>query len=440
MDIRDTALDALRYAKGMEHAESYVVRSVTHSAYIDGSRIGNIETKTDSGISVRVAKDSRLGRACGSLNDKDSVRSCVDSAVRVSSFSPKNSGFKGYPMPSGSLLKVRDIFDKRIDNATDTELKDILSALIGACDAEIPRGVLRMSTITSAVANSNGLLTEHESTMIYAHFTSMFRGKRNGEGTESFYGTSLDIDPEHIGKELERKAKASASALPFNGKEMVTMILPPCELGDMFMSSAGSALNGENEFYKRSPWTGRIGERVASDVLTITDDPSAPGPLCSEFDDEGSPATKKILVENGILKGFIRDSFIGDSTGNGMRRDPTDAQDIYCSAVSIKPMNMMVKLGGHSQEEIISQTKNGIFVEKFAWPEADPLTGRFGLEVRCGRLIKNGKVVGLINNALLMGNMFDALAHVEYIGNDPVNTGCTTVPTMSFSDVELVGN
>ncbi|MDR2866555.1 MAG: TldD/PmbA family protein [Methanomassiliicoccaceae archaeon] len=439
MDLSEIAVSSLRHAKDMDHAESYVVRSVIRSAYIDGGRISNIETKTDSGMCIRVANDGRLGRACVTLSDEGSAGSCARSAVRVSSFSPKNSMFRGYPSPSRSLIRT-DVFDDRIDNITDDGLKEILSAVIDSCDTDIPRGLLRLSTIRSAVANSNGLLTEHRSTMMYGHFTSMFRGTKNGEGTESVHGTSLTLDPERIGKELGRKARASAEARPFRGKKKITMILPPCELGDMIMSSAGSALNGENVHYMRSPWTDKLDTKVASDVLTMTDDPGTPGPLCSAFDDEGTPSEKKVLVENGVLKSFIRDSFIGSSTGNGMRRNSTDAQNIYCSAVGIRPMNMIISAGRHTREDIISQTDHGILVEKFAWPEADPLTGRFGLEVRCGYLIRRGKVVGTVNNALMMGNMFDALADIDLIGSDGENMGCITVPTMSFSGMELAGN
>ncbi|MCL2785860.1 MAG: TldD/PmbA family protein [Methanomassiliicoccaceae archaeon] len=439
MNVNEAAAEALRHAKA-DHAESYVIMSVTRSAYIDGSRISNIETKTDAGISVRVASGNRLGRACATLNDTSSAGRCAETAVKVSSFSPKNDGFKGYPMPSRPAVSVKDIFDKKIDNITDRELKDLLSAVIGACGCEIPRGILRLSSVRSAIANSNGLLAEHSGTMMYGHFTSMHRGRRNGEGTESLYGTSLSADPERIGGELERKAKESASAEPFAGKEVMTMVLPPCELGDMIISSVGSAVNGENIFYKRSPWTEKMNEKVASDILTIVDDPTVPGPLCSEFDDEGSPATKKVLVENGIFRRSIHDSFIGQSTGNGIRRDPTDAQNVYSAAVSVKPMNLIVSPGRYSLDDIVSQTDNGILVEKFAWPEADPLTGRFGLEVRCGHLIRNGRITETVNNALLMGNMFDALANIELIGRDAVNTGHATVPAMSFSGTELAGN
>jgi len=431
-------MDALRHAKKADHAESYVIESVTHAAYIDGGRISNIETKIDSGISVRVSVKNKLGRASVTLDDNAAER-CVAAAMRVASFSPKNSGFKGYPMPSVSSVKV-NIFDKKIENVTAADLKDIMGSVISSCRSEIPRGLLRLSVIRSVTANTNDLVTEHESTMMYGHFTSMFRGDRNGEGTAAVHGVSLNFDAERIGSELNSKAKASASATPFRGKEKMTMILPPCELGYMIASSAGSALNGENVFYKRSLWHDREEKKVASKALTITDDPTIPGALCSAFDDEGTPAKKKILVDNGILRSFIRDSFIGESTGNGMRRNSTDAQNVYDSAVSIKPMNMIVTPGRYSGDDIIAQTDNGILVEKFAWPECDPLTGRFALEVRCGRLVKNGKIIENVNNALLTGNMISLLKRIEHIGSDPVNIGSVTIPTMSFSGTELIGN
>ncbi|MCL2607780.1 MAG: metallopeptidase TldD-related protein [Methanomassiliicoccaceae archaeon] len=281
MDLHDIAAASLKYAKEADHAEVYTIKSFTRCAYIDGSRISNIETKTDSGMCVRVSSDNRPGRACATLSGKDSAENCVNSALRISAFSPK-SAFRGFPLPSKPSVKV-NVVDRKIENVTDSELKDLLSSVIGSCRSEIPRGSLRLSVIESVVANSNGLLTEHKSTMMYGHFTSMFRSVKNGEGTESMYGVSLRMDPERTGEELDRKARASASAAPFRGKEKITMILPPCELGDMIMSSACSALNGENVHYKRSVWSEKLDKKVASGSLTIIDDPAVPGPLCPKI-------------------------------------------------------------------------------------------------------------------------------------------------------------
>ena len=199
-------------------------------------------------------------------------------------------------------------------------------------------------------------------------------------------------------------------------------------------------MNGENCKYGRSLWKDSVGEEVASDCLYIVDDPAARAPLSCVFDDEGIPAERKPVIEGGVLKGYLKDTYCGGSTGNGMRRSSVEAQGAYERTPVIKPLNLVVKPGKLTQEQIIEQTDSGILVEKFAWPEADELTGRFGLNVRCGYLIKKGEVVGTVNNALLMGNMLEAVKGVEAIGCDPVQMGVITVPTMSFSGTELVGN
>ena len=257
---------------------------------------------------------------------------------------------------------------------------------------------------------------------------------------ETYHGTGLDLDPVAIAEELSRKAEAAAVCREFKGSEKLTMMLPPSELGDMLLSSVGSAVNGENKKYGRTMWAKSLGEKVASESLTIVDDPTSPAPLSCVFDDEGTPASRKAVIEGGVLKGFLNDAFCGDSTGNGMRRSSVEPQGAYDRTPTIKPLNLIVKPGRESRESMIESIDRGILVEKFAWPEADELTGRFGLNVRCGYMIRKGEVVGTVNNALLMGNMLEAVANVELIGNDPVQTGVATVPSMSFSGMELVGN
>ena len=123
-----------------------------------------------------------------------------------------------------------------------------------------------------------------------------------------------------------------------------------------------------------------------------------------------------------------------------MRRSSVEAQGAFERTPIVKPLNLTVRPGRYSRDDIVSQTDRGILVERFANPEADELSGRFGLNVRCGYLIRNGEVVGVVNNSLLMGNMLEAVKAVEMIGSDVVQTGVISVPTMSFSGAELAGN
>ena len=345
-----------------------------------------------------------------------------------------------YAQPGKARISAPDVWDRRVEDVTPDTLREMAKTLIDACPVNIPRAQIRVSTNDCRVMNGNGVDCGHRSTLVYGHFTSMTSKDHPGEGMETYHGTHLDIDLQAIGESLARQANAAASSHEFKGSEQLTMILPPGQLGDMMNSSVVAAVNGENVKYGRSMWKDALGQQVASEQLTIVDDPTVPAPLSCVFDDEGTPTERRVVVENGVLRSFLRDSFCGDSTGNGMRRSSVEAQGAYERTPVIKALNVTAKPGMYTPEQIIEQTDRGIFVERFAWPEADEMTGRFGLNVRCGYIIRNGEVVDTINNALLMGNMLEAVRNVELIGNDSRQMGVVTVPTMSFSGTELVGN
>ena len=438
--IRSVADRAMQALSGYDQAEVYVSSATVHTIYIDDSRISNIETKVDSGLMVRMSEDGRLGKASVSLNRDSAVSDCVSMARAVLRYSPVNGEFTGYAQPGQARIAVPDVWDEMVESVEPEDLREIAKVLIDNCDVDIPRAQIRVSANEGCTMNSNGVDVHHRSTLVYGHFTSMTVGDHPGEGMETYHGTHLDLDPEWIGRELTRKARAASVCREFKGSESLSMILPPSELGDMLTSSVGAAVDGENRKYGRSMWRDSLGERVASECLSITDDPTVPAPLSCVFDDEGAPTERRPLIENGVLRGFLRDSFCGDSTGNGMRRSSVEAQGAYERTPVIKPLNMVVAPGRMSREDIVAETDHGILVEKFAWPEADELTGRFGLNVRCGYLIRRGEIVGTVNNALLMGNMLDAVSNVECIGDDVRQMGVVSVPTMSFSGAELVGN
>ena len=435
--ILDKAVSAMN---AYDQAEVYMSETSVNTIYIDDSKISNIETKTESGMMFRMAKDGRIGKSSVSLNSEKSVDSCMSMAESVLKFSPVNEAFKGYAIPAKAKIAAPDVWDKNVENISPEDLREIAKEIISNCRVNIPRAQIRVSANVGHVINSNGVDCEHRSTLVYGHFTSMTKLDHPGEGMETFHGTHLTLDPAAIAHALSDKAEAAARSREFKGSEKLSMILPPSELGDMMMSAVGSAVNGENVKYGRSLWKDSVGKQVASECVDIVDDPTVSAPLSCVFDDEGVPAERKVLIEKGVLKGFIRDTYCGDSTGNGMRRSSVEAQGAYDRTPTIKPLNMVIRSGKLTRDDIISQTDNGILVEKFAWPEADEMTGRFGLSVRCGYIIRKGEIVDTINNALLMGNMIDAMANVEAIGCDSKQMGVITVPTMSFSGMELVGN
>ena len=439
-DIGYYAEKAMGAARDYGQSEVYVSEAVINTVYIDDSKISNIETKLDSGLMVRIADGGRQGKASVTLNRDSSVGECMSMAESVLRYSPESTEFKGYAQPGQARIAMPDVWDRRVEDITPEDLREMAKTLIDSCPVNIPRAQIRVSTNDCRVMNGNGVDCSHRSTLVYGHFTSMTVGEHPGEGMETYHGTHLDIDLRAIGESLARQADAAASSHEFKGSEKLSMILPPGQLGDMTNSSVVAAVNGENVKYGRSLWKDSVGQQVASDQFTVVDDPTVRAPLSCVFDDEGTPTERRTIIEDGVLRSFLRDSFCGDSTGNGMRRSSVEAQGAYERTPVIKALNVTVKPGRYTPEQIIEQTDRGIFVERFAWPEADEMTGRFGLNVRCGYIIRNGEVVDTINNALLMGNMLEAVRNIEMIGNDPRQMGVVTVPTMSFSGTELVGN
>ena len=431
---------AMQRASSYDQSEAYASITTVHTIYIDNSRISNIETKVDTGMMFRMSKDGKLGKASVSLNDEGSVDNCLRMADTVLGFSPVDDEFKGYAQPGQARIGMPDVWDDRVDSITPDDLREIAKTLIGECRVNIPRAQIRLSSTESHVMNGNGVDAVHRSTLVYGHFTSMTVIDHPGEGMETYHGTHLNLDPVEIAHALSDKAEAAAVCREFKGTEGMTMILPPSELGDMITSSVGSAIDGENVKYGRSMWKDLMDAEVASKEFNLMEDPTLSAPLSCVFDDEGTPTERRCVVEGGVLRSFLRDTFCGDSTGNGMRRSSVEPQGSYERTPTIKPLNLVVGNGRYSRDQIVEQTDNGILVEMFAWPEADELTGRFGLNVRCGYIIRKGEIVGTVNNALLMGNMLDAVRNIEMIGNDSKQMGVINVPTMSFSGMELVGN
>ncbi len=439
MDLLRLNEAALRSLQRSEQAEAYAVRSRTYAIYVDDGRVSNIEFKDDAGMSVRVMDGGRMGSAASTLGD-DTPAKCARRAMQAASMSPVDATLRDFSVPRNAKVPRPDVLDRRISENGPEGLVELAEAIVSAASpAKVPRGLLRAALVETAVSNSNGVEVSQRSTMVYGHFTSMVMGTSPGEGVQSIHSNHLDMDADTIGSRLLVSARAHADAVSFRGQEELDMILPPSELEDMTLSSIGSALNGENMVLGRSPWKGLEGEQVTSGCLSIVDDPGSPSLLAGCYDDEGSPTEVRTLVADGELQGFMFDTFNGISTGNGWRREPNDPQGSYRMPVRIGPANLRIIPGRLSLDDMVAETENGILVERLAWPEVDPLTGRFGLELRCGHLIRGGEVVATVKNALLAGEMFNAWKDVKAVGSENVRGARTDVPPVSFAGARLVG-
>jgi predicted Zn-dependent protease len=415
-------------SEGASEVEVFGSRSRTLSLYVDDDKIKNMEEKSDQGIAVRVIRAKRIGQSSISISSIRDAERCANIAMKLAAAS----------------------YDKVLASMTPDQLsqlaKDVIAGAIDGGGVKIPNGVIRAAVIQHMVVNTNGTETDQHSTMLYAHMTSMTEGKEPGEGVNQFFSPHLDrFEPVAFGTSLAKKAKAAQKAKHFQGKRTMSVILPPEELGNLLGSSAIYALNAENVYRKRSAWAKKMGEMVASPKLTFTDDPFDERGMCScAYDDEGSQTMRQTLVDRGMLKGFVYDQYNAllmgkKSTGNSLRRMPNEVQNIYRVPLDISPINFVIEQGSKSVAQMTAEMDHGLVIEKLASAEANPITGAFGLEIRCAHLIEKGVEKGTVDHALLIGNMFQMLHQVRDVGNDATVHYQSILPSIAFDGLEIIG-
>ncbi|AZL15325.1 metalloprotease TldD [Rickettsiales endosymbiont of Stachyamoeba lipophora] len=216
--------------------------------------------------------------------------------------------------------------------------------------------------------------------------------------------------------EAFRQACVLLEARPAPAGEM-KVVLGPGWPGVLLHEAVGHGLEGDFNRKKTSAFSDMLGKRVASPGVTVIDDGTLQNRRGSiSIDDEGAKSQKTVLIEDGILKGYMQDSLNARlmnmaRTGNGRRES-------YAHQPMPRMTNTYMLGGDHSQEEIIASVEKGIFAANFGGGQVDITSGKFVFSASEAYLIENGKVTAPIKGATLIGNGPDCLTKVKMIGND----------------------
>ncbi len=242
------------------------------------------------------------------------------------------------------------------------------------------------------------------------------QGSSGGGARESF---QFFIDEDRAlwyAREAVRQALVNLEAIPSPAGSM-TVVLGAGWPGILLHEAIGHGLEGDFNRKGTSAFSGRIGEKVAATGCTIVDDGTLPGRRGSlNMDDEGTTSQQTILIENGILKGYLQDKLNArltgvSSTGNGRRES-------YAHLPMPRMTNTYMLPGEMDPEEIIASVENGLYAVNFAGGQVDITSGKFVFSASEAYLIKNGKVTHPVKGATLIGNGPDVLTRVSMIGNN----------------------
>lgn len=272
------------------------------------------------------------------------------------------------------------------------------------------------------IANSEGLMAEDRRIRTRLAINavaskgnekqSAFRGPGRHMGFELF--DHIDVEEHALDAARSAVTMVNADYAP-SGKYPV--IIDNKFGGVIFHEACGHSLESTSVAKGASVFSGKLGETVASEIVTAVDDGSIPNAWGSQnIDDEGHKTRRNVLIENGVLKGYMIDRLNGrrmemDPTGNSRRQS-------YKFAPTSRMTNTFICAGESSKEEIISNTEYALFAKHMGGGSVNPATGEFNFAVAEGYIVRNGKIEKPVRGATLIGRGSDVLQKIDMVGSN----------------------
>jgi TldD protein len=302
---------------------------------------------------------------------------------------------------------------ERMARAKDPRIVQVMAGLAGEYDVVLiaradgtiaadVRPLVRLSVTVIAEQTKDGVVRRES-------------GNGGGGGRFGFGYFQQDVIESYVDQAVNA-ALTNLESRPAKAGEM-SVVLGPGWPGVLLHEAIGHGLEGDFNRKGASAFTGRVGQRVAARGVTVLDDGTIPDRRGSlNVDDEGNATQKNVLIEDGILKGYIQDSMNArlmkvEPTGNGRRES--------YAAVPMPRMTNTYMLGGDkTKEEILAGLKRGLYATNFGGGQVDITSGKFVFSASEAFWVENGKVQYPVKGATLIGNGPDALTRVSAIGND----------------------
>ncbi len=408
----------------VDAADIYFQSSHHESWVMEGGIIKEGSHNIEQGAGVRAVAGEKTGFAYSDrielpvlLEAANNVQAIVRQGQQARIGLAKTASWPRYYAPLNPLKSLADQQKiellRKVDSETrklDSRIEEVIVSLSGVHDSIL-------------VANQDGSLTADVRPLVRMNVTVIVaeNGHREqgsmGGGGRSDYSCFIDQDTAlEYGREAVRLALVNLEAVDAPAGNM-TVVLGPGWPGILLHEAIGHGLEGDFNRKGTSAFSGRIGERVASDLCTVVDDGTLPGRRGSlSIDDEGTPTEKTILIENGILRGYMQDKLNArlmgvKPTGNGRRES-------YAHLPMPRMTNTYMLPGAHNPEEIIKSVKKGLYAKNFGGGQVDITSGKFVFSASEAYLIEDGKITRPVKGATLIGNGPDVLTRVSMVGTD----------------------
>lgn len=432
--------------KGADKAEVYVKTSKSLSIEVKEQKIDTLESSMTMGYCIRVIKDNRLGFSYST--NPDEMDTVAENAIEASKYSEPDDYLE---LPSAlQPLAVSQplIFD--IDIASLSEDAAINRTLLIESSAlnednrikKIRKASGSFSTNNTYIVNSHGINAHYQSTGCSAQIMAIAE-----EGSESQLGWDYqgsrflkDVSFEEVGRTAARRAAQLLGARKINS--IKGFVLLDNSVSTEFLGILSSALSSESVQKKKSMLAGKKGAVVISDRLNIIDSGLLDGKLGSKpVDDEGVPASHKILIGKGILNGYLYNTYTAKkdgiaSTGNAVRGGFTGIPTVGPTNLYIEPVS---KEYTNDFQGLIKTINKGLYViETMGMHTANPISGEFSVGAS-GLWIEDGEIKHPVKEAVISGNILDLFKKVVMVGDDLRFYGNIGVSSLLIEEIDISG-
>jgi PmbA protein len=444
-ELIEIAAGVADQARGGEEIEAYVVRSRDTSVRIYGGDVEQLSSAQSAGVGVRVISDGRQGFAYAGSLDPDAIADALAEARDNVSFGGRDE-YAGLAVPDGVQKASLDLWRDDLGGlpaapkvALATELERLASA--GDRRVTVESADYADALAEDAVATSTGIRSFGRETGCYLSVSTL---ANDGDETQTGFGFSVgrslaDLDAGKAATDaIERATRLLGATKPASSR--VTVVLDPFVTAQ-FLGVLSATVNGEAALKGRSLFANRLGDQVASPLITLVDDPTnALAYTATEVDGEGLATRRNVLVDQGQLVKFVHSSYSGRraglaSTGSAVRGGFKSTPGCGCMALSLAP-------GTQSQAQLIASVDSGVLIQQVSGLHSgvNPISGDFSTGA-AGLRIVNGALAGPIKEFTIASTLQRMLQDVLAVGGD-----VEWLPTMAagvslvISDVTLSGS
>ncbi len=445
-DLLALADTGLKFAKSKGADQTEIFVSSIHNMNIsNNSGIIDARVGINEGVGVRVALGKKLGFAAMSSLTDESIKHAVSEALSVvHSINEDNAGFESF-MTKLPLAK-EGILDSAILSLSTEDLVKETNALYSESKNIDPRIISNSATnqVTYggyAVANSAGVsaATRLTAQIIICSVTATDGNKR--KDAFDFSVTRTKADPTGLGVKCSEKAVALLPSKPLGITGVLPTVWNQNVMSGFWQASLAQSVDGRQVVEKNSYFMDKLADVVGIKDLTITDDGQLPEGLnTATIDYEGAPRQTTSIIDKGVLKSFLYDSYYGRlgkarSTGNANRGAD------YESTPNISPTTIVIQPGTKDFDAIISDIDKGLFVmdSVMGMGHSNLISGDFSVVANSVYLIENGEIKHPLESVTIAGNLYKSYQNIIALGSDTKLLPSVKTPSVAFDGFTVVG-